>query len=127
MLEALPPLITVTNQNLAPNAKLPFSQTGTNNTTGVLDLFAQTGTLPFFQGTGVATLPVFTGTRTVANATGGNLVVTQNTAARAEAVVTYTYTAAPPPTPPDPAPVPEPASAALLGAALLGLGLIRRR
>ena len=132
LLEALPPLIAVTNQSLAPGAKLPFSQAGTNATAGPLDLFAQTGALPFFQGTGTATLPVYTGTRTVANATGGNLVVTQNTAARAEAVVTYTYTAAPPPptpTPPDPdpVPVPEPVSAALLGAALLTLGLIRRR
>ncbi len=128
LLEALPPLISVANQSLAPGAKLPFSQTGTSAASNTLDLFAQTGTLPFFQGSGVATLPVYTGTRTVANATGGNLVITQNTAARAQAVVTYTYTAAPPPPPPpDPVPVPEPRTAALLGAALLGLGLIRRR
>ena len=127
LLEALPPLITVTNQSLAPGAKLPFSQTGTSSTSGTLDLFAQSGTLPFFQGTGYATLPVYTGTRTVSSVTGGNLVVTQTTAARAEAVVAYTYTAAPTPTPPDPVPVPEPRTAALLGAALLGLGLIRRR
>ena len=134
LLEALPPLITVTNQSLAPGAKLPFSQSGANAASGPLDLFAQTGALPLFRGTGTATLPVYTGTRTAANATGGNLVVTQNTAARAEAVVTYTYTDAPaPPAPappepdPIPVPVPVPASAVLLGAALQGLGLIRRR
>lgn len=127
LLEALPPLINVSNQSLAPDATLPFSQTGTRGASGPLDLFAQAGVLPFFEGTGLATMPVYTGTRTVANATGGNLVVTQNTAARAEAVVTYTYAAAPPPPPPDPVPVPEPRTAALLGAALLALGLIRRR
>jgi len=52
---------------------------------------------------------------------GGNLKTVQNTQARAEAVVTYTYTAAPP------ASVPEPMSAALLGGALVSLGLVRRR
>lgn len=127
LLEALPPLITVTNQSLAPGARLPFSQTSTSGTSGTLDLFAQTGSLPFFQGTGFATLPVYTGTRTLSSVTGGNLAVAQTTAARAEAVVTYTYTEAPTPTPPDPVPVPEPRTAALLGTALLGLGLARRR
>lgn len=123
LLEALPPLITAANQTLAPGARLGFSQTGISATSNTLDLFTQTATLPFFRGSGVATLPVYTGTRTVANASGGNLVLTQSTTARAEAVVTYTFDAAPPP----PVPVPEPRTAALLGAALLGLGLIRRR
>ena len=126
LLEALPPLLSAVNQSLAPNARLGFSQTGVSATSNTLDLFTQTATLPFFQGNGVATLPVYTGTRTVANATGGNLVLTQSTAARAEAVVTYTYDAAPPPDP-APVPVPEPRTAVLLGAALLGLGLLRRR
>jgi hypothetical protein len=127
LLEALPPLITVTNRSLAPNATLPFSLTGTNNTTGTLDLFASSGLLPFFEGTGQATLPVYTNTRTISSVTGGNLIVNQNTQARAEAVVAYTYTAAPQPPLPPPVPVPEPRSAALLGASLLDLGFLRRR
>ena len=124
LLEALPPLIAVTNQTLAAGASLSFSQTATNATASPLDLFSSSY-LTYFEGTGQAVLPVYTSTRTLSSVTGGNLVLTQTTAARAEAVVAYTYTAAPPP--PGPVPVPEPGSMALLGASLAGLGLVRPR
>ncbi len=124
LLEALPPLITIPNNTkLAAGGSVPFSQTATNATASPTDLF-QSSYLTYFEGTGQATLPVYTGTRTVSSYTGGNLAITQNTAARAEAVVSYTYTAAPPP---GPVPVPEPVSAVLLGTSLAGLGLARRR
>ena len=123
LLETSPPLISVTNSAVAPNASLPFSVTATNATSSPLDLFSSTY-LTYFKGTGKTLLPVFTGTRTVSDVSGGNLVISQNTQARAEAVVTYTYTAAPPP---GPVPVPEPGSMALLGASLAGLGLVRFR
>lgn len=130
LVEALPPLVAIGSRTVAPKASVPFSLSGKAGTSTALNLLAS-GSLPFFLGTGQATLPVYTGTRIVSSITGGNLVVSQSTSARAEAVVTYTYTAAPPPdpTPPDPTPVPvpEPVSAALLGTALLGLGLLRRR
>lgn len=125
LVEALPPLVTIASRTVAPNASVPFSLTGTSATSTALDLLAS-GSLPFFLGTGQATLPVYTGTRIVSSITGGNLVVSQATSARAEAVVTYTYTAAPPPDP-TPVPVPEPVSASLLGASLVGLRLLRRR
>jgi hypothetical protein len=123
LLEAVPPLVTIPAQTLAVGASVPFNLTGTANTSAALDLFAA-GYVASFQGTGNATLPVFTGTRVLSSVTGGNLTITQTTSARAEAVVTYTYTAA---VTPVPVPVPEPMSAALLAAPLLGLGLLRRR
>lgn len=120
LLEALPPLITLGTGKLAAGSSVSFGPITPNATSSSLDLLSS-GYLAYFEGTGLVTFPVFTGTRTVSSVSGGNLVISQNTAARAEAVVTYTYAA------PPPVPVPEPRSVALLGAALLGLGLARRR
>ena len=124
--ESAPLLVSVTNAAVAPGASVPFSVTATNATSSPTDLFSSTYLtyLPYFEGTGQVLLPVYTGTRTVSDVSGGNLKTFQNTQARAEAVVTYTYTAA---LPPGPVPVPEPGSIALLGASLAGLGLVRPR
>ncbi len=75
-----------------------------------------------YVGAGSVVLPLAAVTTTTSDFTGGNLQITQGTAARAEATVTYTYDAAAPPVG-----VPEPASPALLGTGLLCLGLLRRR
>lgn len=118
LIEVLPSLLTISNVTLGPGQAIGFNRTAASST-GSIDLFASSS-LPFFQGIGTVTLPVFTNTRTVSSASGGNLKLTQTTEARAEAIVTYVYTAAP-------VSVPEPMTLTLLGGSLLGLSLVRRR
>lgn len=64
-----------------------------------------------------------TATATVLSNTGGNTSATENTTATGTVTLYYTYNQA---AVPPPASVPEPASIALLGAGLLGAGVLRR-
>lgn len=76
--------------------------------------------LPAYVGLGNLDFPLFAVTNNAPDTNGGDLTFTPAVAARAAASITYTY---------DPAvtDVPEPSTAALLGAGLLSLTLLRRR
>ncbi|WP_428488245.1 choice-of-anchor E domain-containing protein [Rhodopila sp.] len=114
------------NYNLAAGA----STTASSNASTVIIASVTDNTaadLQAFQaaGGGAANVLFNTATATVLSNTGGNTSAIENTAATGKMTLYYTYDQTSPPVPP-PAPVPEPASIALLGAGLLGVGVLRR-
>lgn len=110
--------------NLAPNTPTAFGPFAPSATKSVTFSTADGENLsPFFN---AEKLDVSTNTFSGTQGAGGNAAVTIQTFASGTATVLYTYdgsTATPPP----PVGVPEPASMAILGAGLLGAGLLRRR
>lgn len=104
--------------NVAPGTTTPITPP-TANGSGTTPIFTAADVLAEFTGTGGITLVASTLTNAVNTTTSGNSSATQSTFASATGTVTYTYRPA--------AELPEPFSVALLGSAVVGFGVLRRR
>ena len=109
---------TTPTVNVAAGTNQQFTGTGGPSTDTGTDF--NTGTFGAFSGAGNFNVGVTTLTSITANGGGGNVTVGQSTSGTIAGTVTYDYA-------PPPSGTPEPATMALMGGALIGLGMLGKR
>lgn len=110
-----PSILSITPGLINANTALPVSALGVTATTAYA---VQTPTSAF-EGLGTVLYRLFTETRTISDISGGEFTQNLSTLARASVTLEYTYH--------EVDLIPEPATIGVLGLALTGLGVLRRR
>lgn len=113
--QVTPLILSVTPGGVSANTVLPVSALGVTVTTP----FANQGSTAPFVGAGTVLYHLFTETRTQSDISGGDFSQDLETFARASVTLEYTYH--------EVDLIPEPATIGVLGLALTGLGVLRRR